>query len=358
MRTRRVTGALLLSGLALSVSTPAVTPTATAATRNDRTKIVLLGTSGGPLLHSDRSKPSTLLAVDGREYLIDCGIGTMQRMLEAGIDSTAVTTVFLTHLHSDHDLGLADVMGNDFFVLSQRRSSEPINIYGPPETKALVDAAFRFITISVRPFAAENPSDYRMVGGHFADPFIAHDVRAEGVIYRDHNIRVTGAENSHYALMPAPARQRLRSYAYRIETPDGVIVFTGDTGPSDAVARLAKDADVLVAESSTRGADDLHQFVDGMAKRNHWSPARAQAFYAHFASEHLNASDVGQLAAKSHVKAVLLDHYDPDDKADQAAYVAGVQKYFSGPVFAPDDLDGYCLTSGTIARCPAASAAK
>jgi len=51
---------------------------------------------------------------------------------------------------------------------------------------------------------------------------------------------------------------------------------------------------------------------------------------------------------------VILYHYDPADKADQAAFVSGVRKYFSGPVFAPDDLDRYCLKSGTVAACGSA----
>jgi ribonuclease BN (tRNA processing enzyme) len=356
MLTRTVTScALLLGALALCPSTPAAAQHAAAAGANDRTEILFLGTSGGPLLHPDRSKPSALLIVDGREYLIDCGIGTMERMLAAGVDSTAIKTIFLTHLHSDHDLGLAEVMGNDFFVLSMRRSSEPINIYGPPETKELVDAAFRFVAVSVRPFAAENPSDYRTAGGQLASPFVAHEVGRDGVVYQDDKIRVTAAGNSHYALMAADARKRLQSYAYRIETPHGVVVFTGDTGPSDAVARLAQGADVLIAECSSRGEDDLKPFIDGMAKRNGWTPARAKDFHAHFVTEHLTARDVGQLADKAHVKAVLLNHYDPADTAAQAAYVAAVKQHFSGLVFAPDDLDRYCLTSGILAACPAAA---
>jgi ribonuclease BN (tRNA processing enzyme) len=51
------------------------------------------------------------------------------------------------------------------------------------------------------------------------------------------------------------------------------------------------------------------------------------------------------------VRAVILYHYDPKDKADQAAYVTGAKKYFAGPVFAPDDLDRYCLSSGVVAAC-------
>jgi ribonuclease BN (tRNA processing enzyme) len=143
----------------------------------------------------------------------------------------------------------------------------------------------------------------------------------------------------------------LKSYSYRIETPHGVIVFTGDTGPSDAVTRLAKGADVLVAEASSRDRKDRVRFIRSMAARNHWSPQRVQAFRAHFISEHLDTGNIGELAPKAGVKAVMLYHYDPLDKADQAAYVRGVKTRFAGVVFAPDDLDRYCVVSGIVGPC-------
>lgn len=346
----------ILFGVAAAQSEPAAQPPRD-------TGILFLGTAGGPPLRNHRSEPSTLLIVDGRLYLIDCGIGTMQRMLQAGIRSEQVTTIFFTHLHSDHDLGLADVMANDFFRLNLAGSAESIHIYGPPQTKELVEAAFHYITVSVRPFAAANASSYRLVNGKFTSPFVAHEIAREGVVFEDGRIRVTVVENTHYAVIPAENRKQLKSYSYRIETPHGVVVFTGDTGPSDAVARLAKGADVLVAEASYRDPKDLDRFVNFTATRNHWPPGRAQAFRAHMELEHLDSSAVGELAAKAQAKSVLLYHYDPNDKADEAAYVSGVRKYFSGAVFAPADLDRYCLgtkhgqqasSTPTLSRCDSA----
>ena len=89
-----------------AASAPAATPS--------RTQILFLGTAGGPPLRFDRAEPSTLLIVNGREYLIDCGIGTARRLIEADVDSSRITTIFFTHLHADHAMGLADVMANDF----------------------------------------------------------------------------------------------------------------------------------------------------------------------------------------------------------------------------------------------------
>lgn len=200
-------------------------------TPND-TQILFLGTAGGPPLRLERSEPATLLIVDGRPYLIDCGIGTMRRMLQASVQSEQIKTIFFTHLHSDHDLGLADVMANDYFRLGLARSTPSIHVYGPPQTKELVEAAFRYITITVRPFASENPSDFHVVNGEFASPFVAHEIDHEGVIFQDDKIRVIAAENTHYALMPSEDRKQLKSFSYRFETPYGAIVFTGDTASS------------------------------------------------------------------------------------------------------------------------------
>ena len=93
----------------------------------------MLGTAGGPPLRKDRSEPATLLSVDGRLYLIDCGIGTIRRLVEVGIPSEAIGTIFLTHLHPDHDLGLVDVMANDYFHLDLASDARKIDIYGPPQ---------------------------------------------------------------------------------------------------------------------------------------------------------------------------------------------------------------------------------
>jgi ribonuclease BN (tRNA processing enzyme) len=329
-------------------------PVAFAAARADlagesgRTEILFLGTAGGPPLRLDRSEPSTLLIVDGRPYLIDCGIGTMRRMLRAGVESEHVRTIFFTHLHADHDLGLADVMANDFFRQGTAGRAETINIYGPPQTKELVDAAFHFISVGFRPFVNFPPR----TDGSYQSPFLGHEFDRDGAIFQDDKIRVTAAENSHYALMPAARRVQFKSFSYRIQTPHGVVVFTGDTGPSRAVERLARGADVLVAEASGRDPQDVEHFTASMAARSHWSAQQARAFRKHFEAEHLDTHEIGQLAAKAEVKAVLLYHYGPQNKADQAAYVTGVRESFSGPVFAPDDLDRHCLRAGGLSRCP------
>lgn len=344
----------LRCAVACAVLASAASLSAAPAEKTTGTQILFLGTAGGPPLRAERSEPSTLLIVDGREYLIDCGIGTARRMTRAGIDSQDVKTIFFTHLHADHDLGLADVMANDFAEVAENAAAERFDIYGPPQTRELVDSAFKYVSVGFRPFAAENPAIQRRRDGSFPDPFVAHEFNRNGVIFQDDKIRVIAAQNSHYALMAPTDRRQLRSYSYRIETPHGVIVFTGDTGPSDAVAQLAKGADVLIAEASYRDQADLDQFMAARAARNHWTAARLKVSRDHFLVEHLNTASIGQLASEASAKAVILYHFVPNGKADVAAYIAGVQRHFRGLVFAPDDLDRYCLMSGTVAACGSA----
>ena len=337
------TFAALALGLSLC-SVPAASQRQTAALRANDTELLMLGTAGGPPLRRDRSEPATLLIVDGRPYLIDCGIGTIRRLVEAGIPSETIGTIFFTHLHPDHDLGLVDVMANDYFHLDLASDTRKIQIYGPPQTSELVEAAFHTISIPFAVFAAEKPGFQPERPNYgLTSPFVAHEVNGEGVVYRDDKIQITAAENSHYALMPAQLRAHFKSYSYRIQTPHGVVVFTGDTGPSDAVVNLARGADVLVAEVE-EGLDELRGFIDRMAVQNHWTPVRKEEFAAHMEKEHLTVDSLGELASKAQVGSVVFYHYDPENKADQQARVAAMKKYFHGPVLAPMDLDRFCLS--------------
>lgn len=354
-------GKILIAALAAGLTAFAVPVGAqqqTAGLRANDTELLMLGTAAGPPLRKNRSEPATLLIVDGRPYLIDCGTGTIRRLVEAGIPSETIGTIFFTHLHADHDIGLADVMANDYFRLDVASDARKVNIYGPPGTREFVEAAFHYISIPYEVFAAETPRFQLGQPNHgLISPFVAHEIEGDGVVYRDDKIRITAAENSHYALMPAQLRAHFKSYSYRVETPHGVVVFTGDTGPSDAVVKLAKGADVLVSEVE-EGGDELRSFIDQWGARNHFSPARKQAFAAHMEKEHLTTDSLGELASKAQVKSVLFYHYDPGSKAEQQTLVVSVKKYFDGPVLAPEDLDRFCLSGGegqaanaTFSRC-------
>ena len=195
------------------------------------TRLITLGTSAGPPPRAHRAQSSNLLTVNGTHYVVDAGDGVARRLAKAGINVREIGTVFITHHHDDHTAGLGTLMS----VAWDQNRTKPIHVYGPPRTAELVTAAVQYFTISAEIRIADGGRTVPL-----AQVFFGHDV-GTGVIYQDANIKVTAVENSHFAFHEGPAAGKHKSYAYRFETPDRVIVFTGDTGPSDAVTELAKE---------------------------------------------------------------------------------------------------------------------
>lgn len=315
------------------------TSTASAApdTREAGTRLIMLGTSGGPTIRQ-RAEPSTLLIVDGRRYLIDCGVGALRRMVQAGIAPETVGNIFITHHHPDHDLDLANIMASDFFNSSwgEGAGTSRWNIYGPPGTKKMVAAAVEYISVPFNTFAAEG-----VVPWDVESHFVAHEIPGSGLVFQDDKIRITAVENTHFITMPDKYRKTMKTYSYRIQTPHAVIVFTGDTGPSEDVIKFAKDADVLVSEVIDETTTLKN--VDASAKANDWSDEQKKVAIDHMKLEHLIAPEVARIAREAHVKAVVLYHLVPGLDADVAADLAGVKADYDGPVVASSDLVRYCI---------------
>lgn len=295
-------------------------------------QILLLGTHGGPALVEQRSEPATLLVVDGRPYLIDCGIGTMRRLLDAGVRSETIGTIFLTHNHPDHALGLVDVLGNNYHhvAVDEPASRQVFSIYGPPQTPELVSAAWGFIRIPYGIFAAEPIGRSVLI-----DPFRAHAIDHDGLVFQDDRIRVTAAENTHYQLFAAKYRASMKSYSYRFDSAYGSIVFTGDTGPSAAVEALAKNADVLITEIEDLDAIENSERAIGVKS--------GDKRMEHMRAEHLPFKAVGEMATRAGVRAVILDHYVGGLNGER--FAAGVKEFYSGPLFVGEDLARYCMVA-------------
>jgi ribonuclease BN (tRNA processing enzyme) len=309
--------ALGMSRALAQSAAPAATPAETG------TRLILLGTAGGPIIRKFRSEPSNLLVVDGRPYMIDCGAGCLRQLAWAGYKSSDLAAVFITHHHLDHDADLANIIAFDW--IQGRKAKLPI--YGPYGTKQMTAGALEYFAVPERVFGKE--AKFSIPASQFVDP---HDIKGPGVIYTDDKIKVTAAENTHYNTFDAGPD---KSYSYRFDTATRSIVFSGDTGPSDALIALAKDADVLVsevidAELTISQAPGNHQFSDADAKK----------LADHMRFEHLAPEEVGKIAARANVKMVVLTHIAPSDGSvpDAAHYTAGVKRFYNGPVVAGQDL--------------------
>ena len=290
------------------------------------TTLITLGTAGGPLPQAKRAQSSNLLIVNGTLYLIDAGGGVTGRIVQSGNNFRQVSKIFITHLHSDHDDGLATLLNSQW-----EQQSPPVDIYGGG-VEALVKGAIAYL---------QPNADIRWSEGKkrpMAEAFRAHDIMP-GVVYQDANVKVTAAENSHFHFQPGdPAYGKYRSYSYRFETPDKVVFFTGDTGPSDIVVDLAKGADLYVTE--TTKPEDVVELYKRNGTWQEKTPGEQEGFLRHMHEEHVTPEDIGKMATKAGVKAVILSHYGPSLSPDDdfQRLVDETRKFYSGPVTLAKDL--------------------
>ena len=328
MLRKKVLGAACwLAAFVLTAPAYAQQTEATAAQRAG-THLITLGTRVGPVPVAHQAQSSNLLIVNGTLYLIDAGDGTLRQLVKAGIKFNEIGVIFITHPHSDHIAGLGPLMA----VERHDGRKDPINVYGPSGVETIVAATIQYFTPD-----AEIRWDEGLRTS-MRDMFRGHDV-ATGLIYQDANIKVTAAENTHFHLTPDnPAYGRYKSYSYRFETADKVVVFTGDTGPSQSIEELAKGADMLVSEVLV--VDD---FVEALKKNGTWdamSTERQVGRVRHLSEDHLTPMEVGKLASRAEVKRVVLTHLilTGNDDADTHHYIDEVKKFYSGPVDLANDL--------------------
>jgi ribonuclease BN (tRNA processing enzyme) len=296
--------------------------------RNTGTRVITLGTRAGPVPGAHRAQSSNLLIVNGVYYLIDAGDGVARRLAKAPVNMREIGKLFITHHHDDHTGGLGLLLSQIWDL----NRTEPINVYGPPGTEALVQAAVQYFKES---------SEIRIADGGRTVPiakvFCGHDV-GPGMVYRDSNITVTAIENTHYAFHNGgKGDDKHKSYSYRFETPDRVVVFTGDTGLFDGLVDLAKKADLLVSEANS--VEVRKQILIDSGQWQAMTSQEQSRIMEQAAKGHLSPQDVGELAARAGVKTVVLTHLTPLPRGDDySAWAEEVRKHFSGEVLIAKDL--------------------
>lgn len=276
-----------------------------------RTRLVLLGTAGGPTPKAKRAAPAQAIVVGDRIYLVDCGDGVARQLALAKLPVRDLHAVFITHQHSDHNAGYGPL-----FLLGWTAGlSTPVETYGPPplvEMTAKLLEAHRY-DIELRIADEGRPP--------LAPLIRPHEITAGGEVFRDDRVRVTAALNDH-----PPIRH---SFAYRFDTADRSIVISGDTLYSENVVKLARGADVLVHE---------------VVSREYWERFNApqpRSVVRHILASHTDAPDVGRVAAAAGVGLLVLSHYVPTEgpgAPTDEEWVAGVRKHFKGKVVVGHDL--------------------
>jgi ribonuclease BN (tRNA processing enzyme) len=305
-----VLGLSVLAAALISVPIPSArSPDSSSAA--DSTVIVLLGT-GTPRPDAEASGPATAILVGSRTFLFDAGPGVERRLSAAHLPVNGPTAVFITHLHSDHTLGLPDLILTSWIM----GRTTPMPLYGPHGVGAMIDhivaAWSEDIAIRTDGLEHETPGGYRVA---------VHEIAA-GVAYDSGGVKVTA--------IPVRHGDWREAYGYRIDTPTRSIVISGDTRPSPALADAARGVDVLIHEvyPASRLA------VEPRPGGGDWP--------AYMRTSHTSDVELGRLAAIANPKLLILYHVVNRLGATDAELVAAVHHAgFTGQVTVGKDLARY-----------------
>lgn len=218
---------MLKFGLILvAISFPAISPL---MAQSDTMKVTLLGT-GTPQLNPRRMSYSTLIEAGDDVLMFDAGRAAMLQAKKSGANMKNLNKLFLTHLHSDHVVGIPDVWLTGFLAPAFRAS--PIQVWGPKGTENLTSGlrqAYDFdVNIRIAQYGGKRPA-----GMEFETTEV-HD----GYVYENNGVRVTAFEVEHTG--PDTA------FGYKVEYKGRSVVLSGDTIYNENVVKHATGVDLLV----------------------------------------------------------------------------------------------------------------
>lgn len=278
-----------------------------------RTRVVLLGTKGGPRVgESGRSSPSTLILINDVPYVVDCGYGVSRQLLSAGVSLDRLRYIFITHHHSDHNLEYGGLFYNAWIT------GLPIHVdaYGPTGLGKMTRDFFNYMKFDI---------ETRIVDEGRPDPrkmIAAHDFNKPGIVMQNDDVKV-----SSFLVHHPPIKQ---SYAYRFDAKDRSIVISGDTAYVPELAEFAKGADVLVHEVMYLPG------VEALLKRL----PNAKRLREHLMAAHTLPEDVGKIADRAGVNTLVLSHFVPGDDPSitDEQWAEGARKHFKGHIIVGKDL--------------------
>ena len=264
-----------------------------AGTGREGMKVTLLGT-GTPFPNAERFGSAILVEVAGTKLLFDCGRGVVLRLTQAGVSPKEIDALFLTHLHSDHVVGIPDLWLSGWLL----GRSKPLPIWGPQGTSSMarhLAQAFAF-DIRIRQ-AAPDPLPAKAV------EIDAKEIE-QGEIYNDGSTRVSAFLVDHGTVKPA--------FGYRVDSTGHSVVISGDTKFCQNLVDFAKGTDCLIHAAWSAGG------------KNPAPPSKRSI---------ASAEDAGRVFAIVKPKLAVVYHYKDEEGLGDA-----VRKEYNGPFVIARDL--------------------
>lgn len=285
-----------------------------------RTNVVMLGT-GTPNPVPERSGPCVAIVVNNNSYLVDFGTGLVRQAARASrmgikaLEAKNLKISFLTHTHSDHTIGLADLILTPW-VLERH---EPLKIFGPKGIKNMVNHVLAAYEEDI------NARIYGLEAANKTGILVNTSEISEGIVYEDELVKVEAFLVDH---------PPFEAYGYKFTTPDKVIVISGDTSYSENLIKHAKDCDILIHEVVSSAGVELR---DDKWKKYHLRV-------------HTTSKDLGKIAEKVNPGKLVFYHQlfmvGPDETGRiisederEEEMIADVRAKYNGIVISANDLD-------------------
>jgi ribonuclease BN (tRNA processing enzyme) len=292
---------LVMLGVVTVVGSPAAQAP---RTPHSRTRVVMLGT-GNPNADPDRFGPATVIIVDSTAYLVDAGVGVVRRWAAAirggagPLKPWSLRRLFVTHLHSDHTLGYADLIFSSWTL--EQGEPQPLRVYGPTGIRAMTEHLLAAYAEDIRIRTGAGGERERSAGPQVD----VHEI-APGVVYRDSLVTVTAFRVHHGTWEQA--------FGFRFQTPDKDIVISGDAAPPSAIPAQCHGCDILIHEGAI--------FHSGVS-----------AYQDEF---HTSMEELVEVAKASRPKLLVLYHQRP---GPNAAGLEFIKSRYDGRVVVANDLD-------------------
>lgn len=279
-------------------------------------KVTLLGT-GDPTPRIERFGPSTLVEAGGQVLLFDAGRGVMQRLFQLGASTAEIDAIFLTHLHSDHVVGLVDLWLTGW-VVDQR--DKPLRVYGPVGTRRLVEhlrQAFAF-DIDIRTAeAGRSPRGVRI-------DVVEID---EGLVWKHDGVAVRAFAVDHSPVEPA--------FGFRVDHQGRSVAFSGDTRYSESLIRNASGVDLLI-----------HEVAEAPAAFKAANPGLPRL------AHHTQAEDAGRVFAAVSPKLAVYSHLVLVRGFEAADLVPLTRRTYDGALLVGEDLMTFVVGDAVTVREP------
>ncbi len=278
-----------------------------------KNKVVLLGTKGGPRMEKGLSwSTCSVIEVEGHPYIVDCGLGVTRQFVEAGYSLSQVDNIFITHHHSDHNLEFGPLV----HTLWTSGTSSSVAVYGPDGTQNLLDGFLKSLEIDINVrIEDEKQRDLASI--------IKVSEISEGLVMEDERVKVTALKVVHGLLE--------NCFAFKFETKDKKVVFSGDTIYFPPLIEFSKDADLLVHEVM------LERGINVLAER---LKKVKPNLIDHLMISHTTAEDAAKLAKEANVKHMVFNHYVPHIPKEfpNSEFVNAAKRVWGGKITAGYDL--------------------